>query len=450
MSDGLLTSQDISIKSCLITNSSGQKLDFKNLVVEFNYFEDIFANGVSGMLLINDSTGYINILQLQGSEVLTLEIDKPGLELALKGNYRIYAVSNRVQTNSTNQNYILKFCSEELFLNEQYRISKSYTKKSISDIVYDLAVNQLKIPQDHFSFESTKGLRDIVIPNFKPIQAINWISTLALPDAPKSIGAPYLFYEDREGWKFNSILTLFQQDEYKTYQYSEKGLKSEKNPAVTDLNSEIVNVIQYEHIKNFDSISAARSGVFSNKMHTVDPLRLKLGESNFNYEKYLSTGPASLNEHVIPDTATNRFGDRMVDATGVVKFCISTTGQNNNEYIKNKDVAINENLVEQTVPLRTAQIALFCLHRLKLIIPGDIYLSVGYTIKFNLPQISYTNQSRQKGLDEFYSGKYLVTAVRHVYNQEGKFVTCIEVCKESTPNQINSFDASDPTWKSLR
>lgn len=450
MSDGILTSQDFSIKSCFITNSSGQKLDFKNMVVEFNYFEDIFANGVNGMLLINDSTGYINILQLQGSEVLSLEIDKPGLELALKGNYRIYAVSNRTQTNSTNQNYILKFCSEELFLNEQYRVSKSYNKKSVSDIVYDLALNQLKIPEQYLSVEETQGLRDIVIPNFKPIQAINWIATFALPSSNKNVGAPYLFYEDREGWKFNSLLTLFQQEEYKTYQYSEKGLKSDQNPSVTDLNSEIVNVIQYEHIKNFDSISAAKAGVFSNKMHTVDPLRLKLGESNFNYEKYLSSGPASLNDHVIPDTATNRFGDRMVDTAGVVKFCISTTGQNENEYIKNKNFGVNENLVEQTVPLRTAQIALFCLHRLKLIIPGDVYISIGYTIKFNLPQISYTNKSRQKVSDEFYSGKYLVTAVRHLYNQEGKFVTCIEICKESTPTQINSFDTSDPTWKSLR
>ena len=44
-------------------------LEFKNIVVELNYFEDIFNNGVSGSIVVNDSMNYIQILQLQGQEV---------------------------------------------------------------------------------------------------------------------------------------------------------------------------------------------------------------------------------------------------------------------------------------------------------------------------------------------------------------------------------------------
>jgi len=450
MSDGILTSQDIGIKSCLISGSSGQQIDFKNIIIEFNYYEDIFANGVSGSLVVNDSMGYINILQLQGSEVLSLVIDKPGLNLPISGNYRIYTISNRKQTNSTNQNYIIKFCSEELFLNEQYRISKSYTKVKVSDIVIDIAYNQLKIPEPLLIIDETTGLRDIVVPNFKPIQAINWLSTFALAGGSKNIGAPFFFYEDRDGWKFKSILTLFKQPVYKTYEYSVKGLKSDSNDLVTDLNAEIVNVIQYEHVKNFDSVSAARSGVFANKLHTVDPLRLKLGETDFNYAQYLSNNPATLNQYNIPDTAKNRKGDTMSDASAVVKYCMTTSGQNQNSYIKSKNITVNENLVEQTVPLRTAQIALFCINRMKLLIPGDVYMTIGRVIEFNLPQVSYNKASRQKGKDEFYSGKYLVTAVRHLFNQAGTYVTCIEICKDSSPTQYGSFDNSNPEWNSLR
>jgi len=450
MSDGILYTQDISIKSCLITGSSGQILDFKNIVIEFNYFEDIFSNGVSGALVVNDSMGYINILQLQGSEVLTLELDKPGLGLPIKGNYRIYTVSDRKQTQSTNENYIIRFYSEELFLNEQYRVSKAYPKMKLSEIVSDIALNYLKIPNQNLSIDATDGLRDIVVPNFKPIQAINWIATFSLAGGFKNVGAPYLFYEDRDGWKFKSILNLFKQTVYKTYEYSAKGLKSEENSKITDLNSEIVNVIKYEHIKSFDSVSAVRSGTFSNKMHTVDPLRLKLGEVNFNYSQYLNKLPASLNDYKMPDSAKNRFGDSMSDTPGVIKFCVTSTGQNQNKYIQSKNVSINENLVEDIVPLRTAQLALFCMHRMKLAIPGDVYMTVGRIIQFNLPQISYNKESRKKTNDEFYSGKYLVTAVRHVYNQEGTFLSCIEICKESSPTQFGSFNNSDPEWKNLR
>ena len=450
MSEGIVTTQDIGISSCLITGSSGQQMDFKNMVIEFNYYEDIFANGINGELLISDSMGYINILQLQGSEVLSLKIDKPGLNLPIVGNYRIYTISNRTQPNATNQNYIIKFCSEELFLNDQYRISKSYTKVLVSDIVTDIAFNELKIPQASLYIDSTTGLRDIVVPNFKPIQAINWLSTFALAGGSQNIGAPFLFYEDRDGWKFKSILTLYKLPVYKTYQYNVKGIKSDSNPMVTDLNAEIVNVLQYEHIKSFDSISAAKRGIFSNKLHTVDPLRLKFDETDFNYFKYLSNSPASLNDYNMPDTAKNRKGDTMSNASAVVKFTTTTTGQNQNPYIKSKNITINETLIEQTLPLRTAQISLFCINRMKLLIPGDVYMTIGKVIEFNLPEVSYNNQNRQKKSDEFYSGKYLVTAVRHLFNQAGIYVTCIEICKESSPTQFGAFNNSDPLWSSLR
>ncbi len=450
MSNALRHTQDIKIKEVIITTSSGQQIDFKNMVLEFNYFEDIFSNGISGTLFINDSMGYIEILQLHGSEVLSIKLDKPGLHLPIVHNFRIYGISNRLQTSATNENYLIKFYSEELHLNEQYRVSKSYPQATISNIVENISDEYLKIPKKRLIVDKTTGLRDIVVPNFKPIQTINWLTTFAIPDDPKNIGSPFLFYEDRDGWNFKSILTLFQQPIYQTYEYSAKGLKSSANPNVTDMEEELVNVIQYEHIKDFDMITAVRSGAFANRMHTVDPLRLKLGEKNFNYLDYRNSGAATLNKHEIPTTATNRFGDTINDTPGVVKFCMTTTGQSENPYIKSKSITINENRIEETVPYRTAQIALFLHNRVKLLIPGDVYMKVGRVIKFNMPEISYKTKSRKKQKDDFYSGVYLVTAVRHIFNQEEKFITCIEICKESFPTKHGAFNNSDPDWLDKR
>lgn len=446
MSDGLFYSQDILINACKIVTCSGQIMDFKNLVVELNYFEDIFSNGISGKILINDSMGYIDILELQGFEVLLLDIDKPGLEDPITKEFRIFNISNRKLTKSTNENYVINFCSEELLLNEQYRVSKSYKKEIVSNIVFDILTNNLKVSQDKIEIDITTGLRDIVIPNFKPIQAINWLCTFAKSDDYKNVGSPFLFYEDRDGLKFKSILNLFKYPVYKTYEYSVKGLAYTKNTSVIDIAKEVVNVLDYEHIKNFDSITAIRSGAFSNKMHTVDPLRLKLGESNFSYSDYIQSGITSLNTNQLPTSKTNRFGDTINQTKGVIKFCVTTTGQSENEYIKNKNVLINENRIEETVPFRTAQIALFCSHRMKLVIPGDVLMTVGKVIIFNLPEITYNNKNKQKSPDEFYSGKYLVTAVRHVFSQENKFITCIEICKESSPNRYADFNNSDSLW----
>jgi hypothetical protein len=441
MSDGLLTAQDIAIKSCKIIGSSGQAMEFKYLIVEFNYFEDIFATGISGSLLINDSMGYINIMQLQGYEVLILEIDKPGLEEPIKKNFRISNISNRIATKATNENYVINFCSEELLINEQYKISKSYKNTTVTDIIKSICTEYLKIPEKKVEIDKTIGLRDIVIPNFKPIQSINWLSTFAKSDDKKNVGSPFLFYEDKDGFKFKSMLTLFQQNVYRKYHYDVKGLNDPKNNMVLDFNKELVNVLQYEQIKSFDSITAVRSGALSNKMHTVDPVRLKLGETTFNYDDYSKKmDAASLNKGSLPTSGTNRLGETATETPGVVKFCMTTTGQSENKYIKNKNVTINENRIEETVPLRTAQLALFCTNRLKLLIPGDVDMTIGRVIEFNLPQISYNNSNRQKENDEYFSGKYLVTAVRHLFNQENKFFTCIEICKESTPKSYEDFN----------
>ncbi len=449
MADGLYNSQDIAIQSCLITGSSGQALDFKNMVVEFSYYEDIFSSFISGNMLISDSMGYINILELSGGEIISVKFDKPGFDDPIQKNFMVNHISNRTTTRGTNENYIINFYSNEVFLHEQYRITKSYQQMLLSGMISDICKTHLKIPNDKLFIDKSSGLRDIVIPNFKPFQAINWLTSLAVSDDHKNIGSPYLFYENRDGFNFKSALNLFQNNVYNTYEYSAKGLRSQKNGLVTDIDAETKNVIKYEHITNFNLTTAIKSGVFANKMHTVDPLRLKLGESDFNYTKYIKQA-SSLNQHPMPISDQNRFGDTVDKTPGVVKFCISSTGQSENKYIKNKQLNINENRIETNVPYRTAQLALFCMNRMKIMIPGDVYMTIGRVIQFNLPEIVYNDSSKKKKNDEYYSGKYLVTAVRHLFNQENRFVTVLEICKESFPSQYASYNNSASGWGSVR
>jgi hypothetical protein len=451
MSDGLYIAQDVALKSCKIVGSSGQPIEFKNLIVEFNYFEDIFANSISGALVVNDSMGYINMMQMQGQEVLLLELDKPGLDNPIEKNFRIYNISFRKTTKGSNENYVINFCSEELMLNEQYKVSKSYTKSKVVDIVKDIAKNFLKIdPEKFINLDDTSGLRDIVIPNFKPFQALNWLCTFAKSNDAKNIGSPFLFYEDRNGFNFKSILTLFQQPVYRTYHYDAKNLKSEKNNMVSDINKEVVNVIAYEQLKSFDTITAVRSGAMANKTITVDPLRLKFGESKFDYNKYKENAASLQEKGNVPTSAINRNGDKVNETFGSVKFCMTTTGQSENKYFKDKQITIHENRIEETVPLRTAQLALFCSNRMKILIPGDVEVTVGKVIEFLLPDISYNNPGRKKSEDKYYSGKYIVTAVRHMLTQENTFTTCLEICKESFPDSYNDFDNTDAGWKGIR
>ena len=78
------------------------------------------------------------------------------------------------------------------------------------------------------------------------------------------------------------------------------------------------------------------------------------------------------------------------------------------------------------VPKRSAQLSLIQHTVGKIVIPGDTGITAGRCIQFNLP--SKTDASV---LDTNYSGKYLVTAVRHIVQSQGVFQTVLEISKES-------------------
>jgi hypothetical protein len=451
MADGLLHIQDVSIISCKIVGVAGQPFDVSNMVVEINYFEDIFSNFVNGALVVNDSVGLIQMFQFQGQEVLLLEIDKPGLDDPLKKNLRIYKHSGRTQTKTSNENYIIHFCSEEAYLNEQYKISKSYNNKLIGDIVHEILENDLKINPDFLiNFDKTTGVHNILVPNLKPFQAINWLTTFAKADQDKNAGAFYLFYEDKYGFSFRSVLNLYKQKTARKYKYEEKNLKSTQNDLVSDINKEFVNVIAFEHISAFDSISAVKQGTMASKTITIDPLRLKFGESTHDYDKY-NKEVQSLDYAPLPQSAANRMGDTMNKTAGAVKFVISTSGQGENKYIKDKEVPVNEFSPETSTSIRTSQLSLMWSNRIKIIIPGDIGLTVGLIVEFDKPEISYNNpESKEKTSDPIYSGKYLITALRHIITQENRFTTILELCKDSYPNKTFKYDNTNPGWKDVR
>jgi len=69
---------------------------------------------------------------------------------------------------------------------------------------------------------------------------------------------------------------------------------------------------------------------------------------------------------------------------------------------------------------------------LKLVIPGDPGITAGAVINFELLSLKPTSTTKEA--DKFYSGKYLVSAVRHIINDSGSYTTILEIAKDSSDN----------------
>jgi len=199
----------------------------------------------------------------------------------------------------------------------------------------------------------------------------------------------------------------------------------------------------------FDSIDMINSGAYANKLITVDPLRMHYNTNFFDYKKYFNSS-IHLNEFDLLPNAENRFGQSANNTFDAVTKVVTTNfGEVSfNAYIKKQQPDIKENQIETTIPFRTAQIPHINANRYKISIPGDPKMTVGNVIDINIPDLQLKDSGKE--LDRFYSGKYLVTAVKHTIDIENKFITYAEVSKESVPNRYVDPDNSLPAWKLIR
>jgi hypothetical protein len=227
-SPGILNPKDYSLSNLLLLTPVAT-FDLSPMMIEISYTEDIFDNSCYGYVLVSEASGYIETLALSGNEFLRLTFSKTGdTTNQIDKVFRVYKVGNRKPEGTMyKESYVLYFCSEELMLSSQYKISKSYKSYAVSDIVIDILNTYLKIPSNKNGvIETTYGQYDFILPTISPFDAINWLTNYARTNPTNGAGSDMLFFEDKFGFNFRSLQTLMKQPSYYTYTYKPKNINS--------------------------------------------------------------------------------------------------------------------------------------------------------------------------------------------------------------------------------
>ena len=440
LTPGIRYPQDYSIENLTILSATGA-FDLKNIRVELSYHEDLFNNTASGYLMLSESMNYVESLNLNGNEFLRMTFSKTGDDSAkIDKLFRIYKLDKRKQENTLYTiSYCLYFCSEEQLLNEQYKVCKAYPGQLIIQNVVDILTTYLKVPTKKFGvLEPTYGLYDFVVPTLKPFDAINWMSVYARP-TEGALGSDMIFFENKYGFNYRSLQSMISTDVYHDYSYNPK------NTDPKNLNQEVYNVLTYEIMNSFDTLNGINSGAFANQLISADILTRTKKVTNFNYADYQSDyNSKQLNNYPVINSYENRFGEQTTQTPqAVLKLIFSNYNEKSSPYVTSNDTeAVAHNIYAETyVPYRTAQLSLVNYTRIKLSVAGDPNLTVGMTINFSLKS---TNPNDSES-DSFYSGKYIITAVRHLINDTYK--TVLEIAKDSTTTQYASPDMNSTIWQ---
>jgi hypothetical protein len=441
---GLRYPTDYNLSVLNLVTSVGT-LNIMPSMLELNIYEDLFGDTVSGEVLITDSLGIVATHTLNGTEFLQVVLKKTASDsVYLTRNFRVYKMGKRV-TGDTNayEVFSLMFCSEEFFIGEQYRISKSFKNTPISDIVKTIFGSYLKV-QKPVVIENTLGNYDFVLPNKRIMETINWLSTYA---QNLNYAGDFVFYENTKGFYFQSLSTLFGGTVYQTYRYDPKNISDNMNQMVN-------NVMDFEVLNYFDTMAGTKNGTFSNKVITLDILQRKKNTTDgiYNYQKQF--GDKKLNSHAVINDYQNRLGGTMYSSPpggypGLEEATLRLVPGNKEQKLNQTVVSMgavssiaNDIGVEKYLPNRVAKLSAIGYQRIKVSVAGDPNLTIGKVVNFQNYQMAPAVSSDAKRIvDPFYSGNYLVTAVRHIV-KNNSYITVMELSKDSNTGPINGFNNS--------
>jgi hypothetical protein len=421
-------------------------ISLKALILEISYYEDIFNCSTSGHILVKDSISLIERAGLCGNEFIKLTFAKTEKNVNTKESFsryfRVYRVSERIQNNHFTETYTLHFCSEELFLSEQVKISKSYKNQQLSFIINDILKNYLKIPTKRIKIDDSDGLYDILIPFKKPFEAINWLTNLAQPLGKE--GADFLFFENQEGFNFLSLQKMFEKQLYAEYAYNTHNAGTFNQ--VSEVGRSIFGIKSYKFLDTFDSLYGVVNGTFANRALVIDPLKREFKNVKFDYKDYFEKS-SKLNSSPAIGYIKNRLGKYPYENyDSVYKVVQSNTRQKEAQHLRLAPGEVAHDIMAEVyVPYRTAQIALSTYSRIRLSLTGDPNLSVGKVIKVTLP--SNVSKVGEMGSNEgvanpYSTGNYLIIGVRHIIDAQMRYETVVEVAKDSyskkfVSNEIN-------------
>ena len=414
-----------------------ETFDLRKLFVSMNIYEDLFGDSVTMDLFLNDSINLPYKAPILGEEYLNFTVSSksitgdPKQRVELNpGPMYIVSITDRHLVKDRQQVYILHFTSEQDIVNSNTTVSRSFRGKTISTIVSTLLneyIDPLKEGND-FVIEKTDGIENIVIPNWKPFKAINWLAKRAI----NKNGIPnYLFWESNGITYFKSVESLLTQQPKQKFIFSPIIASEQK---IAQLSQGRIQLDNLEIINQFHTIRNIENGLYASKLITHDIVKKKIQQHTFGLNRAYASDITHTDVYMPISsidtyyTVQDRFtfapqGDGINKGDNIQSYYDSKVmfhPKHNQMYALNSN-DLYDNHVENWKLKRNALILGLDQIKLRITFSGISYLSVGHTVDITVPsseKVLEQNPGKVKNpddlIDKYLSGTYLITALKHM------------------------------------
>lgn len=422
------TADDVKIVELTLISSVGKNADLRKIFNVLNIYEDIFEHVITGTIQLVDGVNLLGEFAIHGNEYLRVVLEKDGLG-KYERMFRIYKITDREKSPaSQTQTYLLHFCSEELIFSNQLSISRALSGKNTSDYIKTICTRDLQISKLG-AFDQSKGPTEFTLTRKNPLDAIQYLTENSFGDS----NSPFFFYENNNGFNFQSLINIYKGTSLGDLVYNRAAYTTDSNEGpYKNFNT----IKSFKFNSNFNIVKATEEGMYSSKLYTLDLITQKYvkGEISILDEQ---TKQVMIDGYFPFNETPNKNNDPLYAAyDSKVRYWLTNKNRSNLPYFISKRVRSNDTYVEEILAQRKMLINAINNTELHCVVPGNPKYSVGYTLNIKVPAFT-VDKDNQQNYDEYYSGTYLISAVRNVITQNS-WQTVIELSKNSLSAPLSS------------
>lgn len=441
-----INASDASIKQLQIHSSTG-RYELLPHFVELNIYEDIYASSITADITLIDSVNLPYNLALVGQETLDINIalegfDEGGLTEHLVSikppPLHVNSLDNRIHVKPKLQGFSLSMISEQYMSSAHSKVSKSYFDMTIGEMVEDIysvylddrTEEEKKNKIRGLFVEDTERTERLIIPNLRPIDAINWLSKRAVQS--NDFGVNYLFFETLNGTRFVSLNYLIK-DSVPTFKFVIKP-RTDDPSSVEHLSSGTIKVNKFSFLKHFDRNELIENGVYSSKLITHDIVTKTIEEHDYDgwsqwpeiyhlgdypplTDSEIETKSSGVTRTSFAPPGAIDFPNDSKRMSGQVDGHVEFYPKHDNMYSQNANDEY-DNEVEAWRQRRRSHTGIHDGLNILIEINGISGLSVGQIVELELPstETSEKEDASDSLYDKFLSGNYMVTAIQHIFS----------------------------------
>lgn len=393
---------DVNITKVRIVTRNGLAQDITGQVITIQIFEDLFSPFITGSLILKESLDLINLFPFAGEEELEIEINTPSLSNGnINSKFYIYKMTDRELLGDRNMVYQLHFISNEAIVDMNKKISRVYGDKPeviVKSLLED-QVNGLQTTKKIIT-EPTSKIAKFISNFWSPVEAINYVTQLA----ENKNGSPsFVFYENRDGFYFTSLETLYEGQIYQEFIMDKYTRDDKKNGGDAKNVSEDYKRIGTISIpKGFDYMERIRNGLFSSKLISYDLTKKAYNVKNFNMFDGFDSHKHLNQYNVASNKAIFRTNSKLTNYPRM------------NSNFSGFTDATNYRNTQKRASLMLAAEA----NKIQITVPGRCDYTVGQKVKVTLNKMEPISKDDTDVTDKMFSGNYLIAAVNHYITRD--------------------------------